>query len=144
MKVYSLDKTKRDKNQDNLYDLIYPLLDKENKINDIREYVVGVEKEMRLDLICYDIYGSLSYMDELMHLNGILDPYAVKPGDIIKWTPLDKIKSYRKDYDDSTKIKEELELDKDNKKPTTSAPDDYVPVMIDKERSEIIITNKLR
>lgn len=145
MRIYSLENTKKDKKQNNLYDLIYPLLSYNNNPDDINEYIVKDDKEMRLDLICYEIYGTIIYMDELMHLNGIIDPYSVKSGDIIKWAPIDQLKRYRESYKDDETLRKNLkQVDDNNRKLTTSSPDNYVPVMIDKDNREIIITNKLK
>lgn len=142
MILYSLEKSKRDENQNNLYDLIYPLLSHKNKPSNINEYIVGPNREMRLDLICNDIYGSIIYVDELMYLNGIIDPYSVKVGDKIKWAPIDELKRFRQNYDNSSQLKTDLS---NNRNYTYTSPNDnYIPVMVDKEKNEIIITNKLK
>lgn len=145
MKYYTLDNTKRDIKQNNLYDLIYPLLTYKRKPKTINTYVVKKNREMRLDLICYDIYGSSIYIDELMHMNGIIDPYSVKDGDIIKWAPLDELLGYRETYNNLDNVRNELNNDNKSKNLTVlSSSNDFVPVLVDKEKREIKITNKLK
>lgn len=142
MIIYSLENAVRDDNQNNLYDLIYPLLSYKNKPYTINEYVVKSNREMRIDLISNDIYGSTVYIDELMYLNGIIDPYSIKSGDKIKWTPIDELKRFRQYYDNSTQLKTDLSNNRNYS--YTSPSDNYIPVMVDKDKNEIIITNKLK
>jgi len=88
MKILSFDdnsdnyKIKRDSSQNNLFDLF-----QKNIVNnpDILKniYVVPREYEMRLDRISLHIYGSSDYVEELMILNDIINPYSIKEGQYI-------------------------------------------------------------
>lgn len=88
MKIFSFDnnstnnKIKRDPIQGELFNLfqknivLYPNIP-------LGIYIVPREYEMRLDRISNHIYGSPDYMEELMVLNDILNPYSVKEGQYI-------------------------------------------------------------
>lgn len=144
MKIYSIENTKRNKKYDNLYDLFYPMLVDKNLNNvKFKEYIVNDNREMRIDLICLDIYNSSDFIDELMHINDIINPYSIKKGDIIKYPPIDILTLIRNNYKED--LRNENKLEKDNKKLPTSIPNDnFMPIMIDKENREIKITNKLK
>lgn len=47
-------------------------------------YTVSQEEEMRLDLISFNIYGTTNYVEELMVVNGIMNPWTIKAGDELK------------------------------------------------------------
>lgn len=87
MKILSFDNNKnynikRDSSQNNLLDLF-----QKNIINNTdiqtRIYVVPREYEMRLDRISNHLYGSSDYVEELMILNDIINPYSIKEGQYI-------------------------------------------------------------
>jgi hypothetical protein len=140
MKIYSLENTKR--KPDGLYELMYPFLindiDKNN--TEVEKYIVPINREMRIDLICMDIYGNTEFIDELMFMNGIIDPYSIKMNDIIYY--IDNIKTFQNEY----KNEEENELlDKENTNNTIlSKPIGLKEIYVDKNKNEIIIPNKLR
>jgi len=135
MKYYTLENVKRNKNNNNLYDIFNPML----KITDdsnIKSYIVDNQREMRIDLICIDIYGNNDYIDELLYFNGIIDPYSIKSGDIIYY--IDNIKIIRDNYNYDNDInKTEINL-------PTYAKGDYKSVIIDNQTHEIKINNKLK
>lgn len=145
MKIYSIDNTKRDEKQDNLYDLFYPMLTGGENIK-MGEYVVRDAREMRMDLICTDIFGSSIYVDELMFINKIIDPYSVKNGDIIYY-PLNKqlIENVRRQYESDKDISaNKAGLKNSSGEVTTSRPShNYNPVTLDTNNKEISIINKL-
>ena len=87
MKILSFDDNgnnliKRDSNQNNLFDIF-----QKNIVNTLyiqkRIYIVPNEYEMRLDAISNHIYGSSDYVEELMILNDLINPYSVKEGQYI-------------------------------------------------------------
>jgi len=87
MKIISFDtdinnRIKRDPKQENLFDLF-----QKNTMNaqnlDLSVFIVPREFEMRLDRISNFIYGSPNYVEELMALNDIINPYSVKEGQYI-------------------------------------------------------------
>lgn len=143
MKLYSLENTKM---KNGLYDLFYPMMIDIKIDNDqLSEYIVYKEREMRMDLICIDIYNSTEYMDELMHINGILDPYSVKEGDIIYYPDLDTLLAFQNKYENLDEDFEKSNLKNDGNELTTSSPgENFTPIMIDKDNRSIIINNKLK
>lgn len=90
-------KIKRHPDQDNLYDLFQKNIVNSNTLP-LKIYVVPREYEMRLDRISQHIYGTPDYVEELMVLNDILNPYSVKEGQYIYFTQIDNLpKIYTKD-----------------------------------------------
>jgi len=145
MKIYSLENIKRLKDNWNLYDIFYPML-KDNDQVPLLKYIVKENREMRLDLICMDIYGNTNFIDELMHINSIIDPYSVKKDDIIYYPSKNTINLFRKNYEgDKQYLKMESGLkDKYGKNKTPSTPvDNFKPVKVNKFKKEITIINKL-
>ena len=87
MKIFSFDgpnifKLKRDKKQFDLFDLFQQNIIYNDNI-EFKEYIVPREFEMRLDRISNQLYGNVNYVEELMLLNNILNPWSVKEGQII-------------------------------------------------------------
>ena len=83
MKILSFDtkKIKRDSNQGNLFNLFQKNIIYKDVY--VKLYVVPREHEMRLDKISNYIYDSPNYVEELMILNDIINPYSIKEGDSI-------------------------------------------------------------
>jgi hypothetical protein len=102
MKIISFDgntnnKILRDDNQDGLFDLFQKNIVNSQNIP-VSIYIVPREYEMRLDRISNHIYGSPSYVEELMVLNDIINPYSVKEGQYIYFCQMDYLQSlYVKD-----------------------------------------------
>jgi len=97
MKILSFDgstdlKINRDVNQHHLFDLF-----QKNIVNDINIplniYIIPREFEMRLDRISNHIYGSPYYVEELMVLNDIINPYSVKEGQYIYFCQIDYLQN---------------------------------------------------
>ena len=84
MNFYTFDNTNRKSTPDR--HLLYDFFEKTMK-NDYElrysTYIVPLEYDGRLDLVCKNIYGDLDYMEELMVQNGILNPFSIKAGDEI-------------------------------------------------------------
>lgn len=146
MKLYSLEKIERVKSNNNLYDMFYPMF--RDDINmELKQYKVRSEREMRMDLICTDIYGNTKFIDELMHINGIIDPYSVKKDDIILYPNIDVITAIKNKYEGNRKDVEieSNQKDKlDNSLTTSSPSDSYKQVMVDRDKAELVIINKLK
>lgn len=96
MKIISFDsnnninKIKRDNTQDDLFDLFQKNIIYVGSIP-LNLYIVPREFEMRLDRISYYIYGTTDYIEELMVLNDIINPYSVKQGQYIFYCSKDDI-----------------------------------------------------
>ena len=101
MKILSFDsnnnnKIKRDSNQDNLFDLFQKNI-KRVDLN-LKLYIIPKEFEMRLDKISNHIYGTPDYVEELMVLNDIINPYSVKEGQLIYFSSINALPNlYTKD-----------------------------------------------
>ena len=94
MKIYDLDISKRDENQNKLYDLIEPTFKSNIKIP-LSTYIVPPEEEMRIDLICNSIYNNPDYCDFILNLNDIDNPLNILSGDTILFVDVSAISSYR-------------------------------------------------
>lgn len=68
-------------------------------------YIVKKEDEMRLDRICQKIYQSNDYVEELMTINGIKNPWSIKEGDILYYLPFENFyQLYKKDTEEDKAI----------------------------------------
>lgn len=94
MKFYNLDRLIRDSKQDNLYNLYDPTFKLVFGIN-LRQFVVGPEQVMRMDLVCNEIYKSVNQLDFLCDLNNIDNPLNIMEGDIILYPTIEAINEYR-------------------------------------------------
>ena len=97
MKIISFDgdynsKIKRDPKQGLLFNLF-----QKNIVNNpnfsLGIYTVPREFEMRLDRISNYLYGSADYVEELMVINDIINPYSVKEGQIIYFCDVNALSS---------------------------------------------------
>jgi hypothetical protein len=115
--LYTNENAIRSKKQNNLIDIINPLV----IWNDSIEYyahVVSLEEEMRPDLICYNIYGNFEYIDEFLTWNNILNPWSIKQGQIVKYVNESDISILKlQATEDSSEVTKSLvNPSKDNKK----------------------------
>jgi hypothetical protein len=86
-------------------------------ITSLKYYIVPREYEMRLDRISEFLYGSPNYVEELMVLNNILNPYSIKQGQYIYFCDLNEIsKLYTKDELSDEKEKNRNKLLSSNRK----------------------------
>ena len=58
------------------------------------EYIVPRNREMRMDLISFDIYASTDFTDFLMFLNGKINPFQVREGEKVMFVPPDVIPKF--------------------------------------------------
>ena len=96
MKIYSFDTTKRlkrDPKQGNLFNLFEKNIMNVNNV-ELIPYVVPREYEMRLDRISEFIYGTSQYVEELMVMNDILNPYSIKEGQIIYYCDVNLLSNF--------------------------------------------------
>ena len=94
MKLYDLDKLIRDTKQDNLYNFFDPTFKMNIGIN-LQPHVVAPEEEMRIDLVCNNIYNSIEQVDFLLDLNDIDNPLNIMEGDQILYASVTAIPEYR-------------------------------------------------
>ena len=132
--------------QDELYDLTSLYFQYKQDVLDQFEQVYIVESydEMRLDIVCYNIYGSTDYVDFLCDLNNISNPLNIKGGTEIIYVPDNIIASFRPERSDTKVVRDKInnarkqtKVDPNRKKyneeksqslPPTVTKKDYVPV----------------
>jgi hypothetical protein len=151
MKIYSFENGKI--GQDGLYDLFKKTV--VNRVDiDVSPFVITDEFDGRLDLVCKYLYGSNEFMEELMAMNGIINPHSIKTGDEIFYTESNKLKQlYHKDEEDDSNKSDILNINKD--KTTSSDPNrkNYPPsikpanmkqITVNHNKKKITVTNKLK
>lgn len=79
-------------------------------------YYVQKEEEMRLDLICYNIYKNTDYIDILLNVNEIDNPLNIKVGDIIKYPSSKDIELLRVRSESKETVKTLLNRNKSTRK----------------------------
>lgn len=116
MKLYDLDKLIRDTKQDNLYNFFDPTFKMNIGIN-LREHIVAPEEEMRIDLVCNNIYNSIEQVDFLLDLNDIDNPLNIMEGDQILYASVTAIPEYRvKTIDNNNARAKLLDANKSSRK----------------------------
>jgi hypothetical protein len=137
MKIFSFDnniKSNRVKRESdtNLFDLF-----KKNIVNDttivLLYYIVPREYEMRLDRISEHIYGTSEYVEELMIINDIINPYSIKEGQYIYYCNTNDLEKLYT-TDDLSTIENENEKRKrvieSNKSKKDKKDDGHLPLTI--------------
>jgi hypothetical protein len=81
MKLHDITSLKRTEAQSNLYDLSEPTFNFTS--TQYFERTILPEEEMRIDLVSYNLYGSVDYADILLRVNDIVNPLNIKLGDVI-------------------------------------------------------------
>lgn len=152
--LYTLETVKRDKVNNNLYNIVDPVLGQDDTLN-YYPYVVGQEEGMRIDLICFSIYGNFTYIDELLAINNIINPWSIKAGNIIYFLDEDDLISLRlaPKVDQTQILLDLVNPNKDTKKdpnrdtgtglPPTIKPANLKEVDVDFNNKTIKIINKL-
>lgn len=153
MDVYSFgDKIlTRDTEQNLLYDL-FKTTTKYIDFQELYPYTIPQEEDMRLDRVCKSIYGSTSYVEELMLLNSITDPFSVKRDDVIYYPLLEDLEAMHIKTDDRVerdKLVNELKSTqtdplRKNKDilPPTIKPEGMKQLTVDEKAKKITIINK--
>ena len=99
MDFYNIDNLKRDVSQNNLYNFFDATFQYFTGAV-LYQYQVQGYQEMRIDLVCNDIYNSTDYCDFILDLNNIDNPLNIMNNDIILYVSADQIKYFR--IDEST------------------------------------------
>lgn len=91
MNIYDLDNLRRVKQkpdkelgQQYFYDLTQSTFISRRDVA-LNYWYVQPDEEMRIDILCYRIYGTTEYIDILLNINRIDNPLNIKNGDIIKY-----------------------------------------------------------
>jgi hypothetical protein len=107
MKLYDLDKLIRDTKQDNLYNFFDPTYQGNDSIN-LQTHVVAPEEEMRIDLICNNIYNSVDQVDILLDINDVDNPLNIMMDDVILYPSRSAIPEYYIKVIDNNNIRAKL------------------------------------
>ena len=152
MKIYSFDISPI-KLKDKLFNIFQKNIEYNNTIQ-LYKYIVPKEYEMRLDLISKRIYGSPDYIEELMLINNIINPYSIRENQDIYYCSKDKIGSlYTTDnLLDTDELREKIiqaeQPSKNRKKtekiPTTLKPKNIKQVTIDTKNRKVKIMNSFK
>ena len=81
MKIYDIDTLEKDYSGN--YNLTQLTYQSDFNIVNYQQYEVQKGEEMRIDLVCQSIYGSLDYIDIILNANNIDNPLNIKEGTII-------------------------------------------------------------
>jgi hypothetical protein len=119
------------------------------------EYTVPEEYEGRLDLVCKHVYGDISYMEELMTQNGIINPFSIKTGDVLYYSySTNELKAlYQRDENiNEANKKKILNVNKSKSStqdpnaslPPSIKPNNLKPVDVNYNKKQITIMNKLK
>ena len=97
MDFYDLNNLKKDIAQNNLYNLFDSTFKFLTNVT-LYQYPVQAFQEMRIDLVCSDIYkGDVQYCDFLLNLNNIDNPLNILSNDIILYVSQDQINYFQLD-----------------------------------------------
>jgi len=88
--LYTIENQIRKSNQNYLLDLLTPIVNISDELY-YYPYLVSEAEEMRIDLICLNIYGHTGYIDEILTLNNIINPWSIKSGSIIYYVDEEQI-----------------------------------------------------
>ena len=139
---------------DGFYDLFQKTMINNFNI-DFSYFYVTDEYEGRIDLISNYLYGNSNYIEELMTINNIFNPWSIKNGDIIYYakSSSDFGLMYQKDVTDNTQ-KDRILLMNKNKStkkdsnrlgsPPVIKPDNLKQVDINYIKKKITIINKFK
>jgi hypothetical protein len=118
--------------------------------NQLGLYRVPREHEMRIDLICMKLYDSLNYVEELMKLNNILHPFAIKEGDVINYLPLDLLNLMHAEYKENelqptnlSQVDAEKSSNKEKREPSEK-PREIKQIVEDKQAKKVKIINNFQ
>lgn len=95
--LYTNENTKRNQKMNNLLDLINPIVVWDDTLI-YYPYIVKKEESMRIDLICFSIYNHFNYIDELLTINNILNPWSINEGQIIYYIEEDDMSAIKRTY----------------------------------------------
>lgn len=152
MNFYTFENTKLDSTGH--YNLFEKTMVNNSKVG-YEVFPVTDQFQGRLDLLCRYLHGNTNYLEELMTLNNIINPYSVKTNDKIKYypNPTNYGLLYQSDVPQESKKDEILMMNrnKTTKKdknrigsPPTIKPDNLKQIDVNHSKKKIIIINKFR
>jgi len=114
MQIWDLKELKRDDKQDNLYSLFERTHESGVEVN-FSEHIVSDDEEMRIDLICFRLYGNVNEVGTLLNLNEISNPLNIKKGDLIRYCNQEILDKFKLSPQADDLLKEVLPIPKPNK-----------------------------
>lgn len=150
MRNFTFEMVVRDSQQDNLYDIFrQTIVDK--KIENKYYNFVKTGEECRLDKVSLRLSNSTAYIEEIMLLNNIVNPWSVNLGDEI--TFLDTFVVLQEVEEEDTDIKnivnpsknKDTRIDPNRQKgtPPTIKPTNFKQILVDKKNQTIKLNTKL-
>ena len=152
MKFYSFENLKIDSTGH------YDLFQKTMVNNTSLQYEIVVMTDTfngRLDLMCKFLHGNTNYLEELMTINNIINPYSVKLNNKIRYFP--NVSNYQLMYEsdpEPTDKKDQILLMNKNKStkkdknrigsPPTIRPDNLKQIDVNHSKRKITIINKFK
>lgn len=126
----------------------------DNKEIETYTTIVKEEEAMRIDRICDRIYGTTRFVEELMVLNNIINPWSINAGDEFVYFALREEEKMHEFDPESTKTatKEKLANPNKNTRKDPNRSDNLTPTIkpknmksldVNKENHKIKIINKL-
>jgi hypothetical protein len=158
MEIYSFkDKilSRQEFSQGFTYDLFKSVLTDKNMLTVQKySYIVPLEYEGRMDRISEELYGDNKYVDELLKINNIINPFSIKAGDSILYIPIEELYSLYNDEEDNKEGVDILNINnaKNTRKDENRKSDVVSPIVKDKKNKQIFwnkenktvtITNKI-
>jgi len=143
MNKFTLQKLKRDKKQDNLYNIFaQTYIDLKQNVLYYETYV-NEDEDMRLDLVSKRIFGNHNYIEELMQINNILNIFNIKSGDKILYTNISNLNLMKQLENE---INKSYNLNKKQNKNTRIDPekDGFVPVIKSKDFKSVTIDHETK
>lgn len=150
MRSFTFDVIQRDKNQDNLCDIFSKSVVDRNLYR--YENIVQVGEEGRIDLVCSRLYGTTKYVEELMVINNILNPFSINVGDTIYYVALKELEAMNmteKPEVNSEKVANpktkntRTDPSRQTGVPPTIRPLDFEQLIVDKKNKTIKLNTKL-
>ena len=147
---FTLENLKIDQDE-NLYNIFRQTYIDSNKII-LHKTFVKTNENMRLDIISERLYGTFTYIEELMQLNNIINVWNIKEGDVILYCPtnnFEKLKALEKELDaviaNIATPNKDTRIDENRNKnvPPTIKPKSLQNLTLDKKNKKIKIQGKI-
>lgn len=154
MKSFTFEVLKRDPKQDYLYDIFAKSVSDNMTINNALKGVTVVleGEEGRLDILSKRVFGSSQYVEELMVLNNIMNPFSIEVGDVIyvvEQGTLTMMQQVDKTTDNSEQIAKpknkstRVDPSRNTGVPPTIRPVDFEQMLVDRKNQTIKLNTKL-
>jgi hypothetical protein len=143
MEIYSFKDnilSRQEFSQGYTYDLFKPVLTDKNMLTIQKfSYIVPLEYEGRMDRISEELYGDNKYVDELLKINNIINPFSIKAGDTILYISIENLYSLYNEETDNIKGIDVLNINnaKNTRKDENRKSDVVSPVVKDKRNKQV-------